>query len=54
MADITALKCRNCGQPIRRIRPGEGYDLSEYTWTHEDGGLLCGMDPPMAEPPEGS
>ena len=44
------VKCRNCGELVRRINPGEGYDLREYQWTHEDGGLMCDMEPPMAEP----
>ena len=48
------MKCRNCRQPIRRIQPGEGYDLRDYQWTHEAGGLLCDIGPPMAEPEEES
>ena len=47
---MKGVKCRNCGEPIRRIEPGEGYDLREYQWTHDSGGLLCPMDPPYAEP----
>jgi hypothetical protein len=46
------MKCRNCGEPIRRIRPGDGYDQREYTWTHESGGILCDLPPLSAEPDE--
>lgn len=46
------VKCRNCGEGIRRIEVDEGYDLREYQWTHESGGLLCDIDPPTAEPEE--
>lgn len=44
------MNCINCGQPIRPIRPDEGYDPREYIWTHEGGGVLCDLEPLSAEP----
>jgi hypothetical protein len=46
------VRCRNCGEPIRRVRLGDGYDPREFEWTHESGGVLCDMEPPHAEPPQ--
>jgi hypothetical protein len=44
------VKCRNCRQPIRRVRPGDGIDPRDYQWVHHDGNPLCDMSPPYAEP----
>lgn len=44
------MRCRNCGEPVRRIQPGDGYDPRDYEWTHESGGLLCDLPPLQAEP----
>lgn len=41
--------CSYCGDPIRRTEPGEGIDLDEYPWVHEDGNPICGI-PAVAAP----
>ena len=46
------ILCVICHAEIRRIQPGEGYDLREYQWDHVAGGLLCDMAPPEATPPD--
>ena len=53
------LKCRNCGDEIRRTQPGDGIDPADYEWVHvytlKSGGEIanpiCDMTL-VAEPPD--
>ena len=37
--------CILCGQPVRRLAPGDGLDPRDYRWTHEDGNPVCPITP---------
>ena len=54
------MKCRNCGEEIRQVQPGDGIDPRDYRWVHvfplASGGEIIGLFCDItltAEPPAG-